>query len=124
MNKEILILCSRSWDQAIVDTLSKDLNRPLRSVTHPSELTLEYLTSLDPQWIFVTHWSHRIPDYVWLKWPTIIFHMTELPYGRGGSPLQQKTHFICRYHHIMIRFIKHKTVCNAYVVCCTSRAHY
>ena len=23
-----------------------------------------------------------------MTWPTVIFHMTDLPYGRGGSPLQ------------------------------------
>ena len=28
------------------------------------------------------------PKSIWGTWPTVIFHMTDLPYGRGGSPLQ------------------------------------
>ena len=38
--------------------------------------------------MFVPHWGHMIPDEIWSRWPTVIFHMTDLPYGRGGSPLQ------------------------------------
>jgi hypothetical protein len=36
----------------------------------------------------VPHWSHLIPESIWGPCPTVIFHMTDLPYGRGGSPLQ------------------------------------
>ena len=43
---------------------------------------------MNPKWIFVPHWSHWIPESIWRTWPTVIFHMTDLPYGRGGSPLQ------------------------------------
>ena len=34
------------------------------------------------------NWSHQIPESIWGHWPTVIFHMTGLPYGRGGNPLQ------------------------------------
>lgn len=38
--------------------------------------------------IYFPHWSWKIPAEIFNKYECIIFHMTDLPYGRGGSPLQ------------------------------------
>lgn len=38
--------------------------------------------------IFFPHWSWIIPPAVWKKYTCVVFHMTDLPYGRGGTPLQ------------------------------------
>jgi methionyl-tRNA formyltransferase len=64
------------------------LERPVHTINKPAELQLEAVAALDPEWIFVPHWSQLIPEAIWSRWPTVIFHMTDLPYGRGGSPLQ------------------------------------
>ncbi len=39
-------------------------------------------------WIFFPHWSWRIPPETFEAMRCVVFHMTDLPYGRGGSPLQ------------------------------------
>lgn len=52
------------------------------------ELTPEYLNKLKPTWIFFPHWSWIIPESVFGSFRCVIFHMTDLPFGRGGSPLQ------------------------------------
>ena len=39
-------------------------------------------------YIFVPFWSWYIPAEIYKKWNVVIFHMTALPFGRGGSPLQ------------------------------------
>lgn len=39
-------------------------------------------------YIFIPFWSWYIPPEIYENWECVIFHMTELPYGRGGSPLQ------------------------------------
>jgi len=57
-------------------------------ISSKAQLTPEAVAEINPRWIFVPHWSHLIPESVWGRWPTVIFHMTDLPYGRGGSPLQ------------------------------------
>lgn len=57
-------------------------------LTRPEELTIETLERLRPQYVFFPHWSHRIPEYVYNHFKCVIFHMTDLPFGRGGSPLQ------------------------------------
>jgi len=46
------------------------------------------LTELAPKYIFFPHWSWKIPSAIFKKYECVIFHMTDLPFGRGGSPLQ------------------------------------
>jgi methionyl-tRNA formyltransferase len=48
----------------------------------------EYLKEINPIKIFLPHWSFIIPSKFFLNFDCIVFHMTDLPYGRGGSPLQ------------------------------------
>ena len=84
----LLLISSRPWNRALADRLSRQLNRPVESIAEPAKLTSEAVAEINPQWIFVPHWSHLIPESIWGSWPTVIFHMTDLPYGRGGSPLQ------------------------------------
>ena len=86
--RALLLLSSRPWNSALGERLSRQLDRPVECITEPAKLTSESVALIDPQWIFVPHWSHWIPESIWGSWPTVIFHMTDLPYGRGGSPLQ------------------------------------
>ncbi len=52
------------------------------------DLTLHNLRELNPEYIFFVHWSYIIPAEIYEIYPCVIFHMTDLPFGRGGSPLQ------------------------------------
>lgn len=52
------------------------------------ELTLERLQALQPRYVFFPHWSYLIPATIFSAFECIIFHMTDVPFGRGGSPLQ------------------------------------
>jgi methionyl-tRNA formyltransferase len=56
--------------------------------TDPTELTLEAVSKARPSHIFFLHWSWKIPAFIYSQWECIIFHMTDVPFGRGGSPLQ------------------------------------
>ena len=84
----IVLLSSRPWNSALVDRLGRLLNRRVEMINSPCNFKQETIEKINPQWIFVPHWSHLIPKTIWEAWPTVIFHMTDLPYGRGGSPLQ------------------------------------
>jgi methionyl-tRNA formyltransferase len=86
--RPLLVLSGRPWNAALAVRLRASLERPVRTMSQPDELRLEPVLALNPEWIFVPHWSHLIPEQIWSRWPTVIFHMTDLPYGRGGSPLQ------------------------------------
>lgn len=86
--RPLLLLTSRPWNSALAKRLSRRLDRAVESISAPTQLSPAVVTAIDPQWIFVPHWSNVIPESIWGQWPTVIFHMTDLPYGRGGSPLQ------------------------------------
>ena len=51
-------------------------------------LTLENLRKLKPKYIFFPHWSWIVPEEILNEFICVCFHMTDVPYGRGGSPLQ------------------------------------
>lgn len=52
-------------------------------VTKPSQLK-----NLDTRYIFFIHWSWKVPPAILRDYECVCFHMTDVPYGRGGSPLQ------------------------------------
>jgi methionyl-tRNA formyltransferase len=53
-----------------------------------TELTASALAAHAPTHVFFPHWSWLIPESVYGRHECVIFHMTDLPFGRGGSPLQ------------------------------------
>ena len=57
-------------------------------ITDKEALTPAKLKELDPVYIFFPHWSWMIPENIYTTYECIVFHMTDLPYGRGGTPLQ------------------------------------
>ncbi|MBB2149904.1 formyltransferase family protein [Pedobacter gandavensis] len=52
------------------------------------DLTPENLDLIKPDYIFFMHWSWIIPKIIYENFKCVVFHMTDLPFGRGGSPLQ------------------------------------
>lgn len=72
----------------MVDRLVARTGRSFVLISSPIELTVERLLSINPEFIFFPHWSHRIDASVFSRFDCVIFHMTDLPFGRGGSPLQ------------------------------------
>lgn len=57
-------------------------------ITSKDELTFEYLKDLNPEYVFFPHWSWIIKEDIYSNFNCVVFHMTDLPYGRGGSPFQ------------------------------------
>ncbi|MCD6238900.1 MAG: methionyl-tRNA formyltransferase [Thermotogae bacterium] len=57
-------------------------------ITDKRELSEKNIRSINPEWIFFPHWSWIIPSEIYEKYTCIVFHITDLPFGRGGSPLQ------------------------------------
>ena len=57
-------------------------------VNSNKELKSLNLYELSPDWIFFPHWSWKVPSEIFTEYQCVIFHMTDLPFGRGGTPLQ------------------------------------
>ena len=73
-----------------IDNYSKYIKERYDSklITTKDELTLKNIKELNPSYIFFPHWSWIIPEEIYENFKCVIFHMTDLPFGRGGSPLQ------------------------------------
>lgn len=60
---------------------------PGRDVGNPSQLD-NILTFANPKYIFFPFWSWKIPKEVFENFNCVGFHMTDLPFGRGGHPYE------------------------------------
>jgi methionyl-tRNA formyltransferase len=63
-------------------------NRGEGHITKPKALTYENVKLYDPEYVFSPFWSYYIKPEIYENFQCVSFHMTDLPYGRGGSPLQ------------------------------------
>jgi methionyl-tRNA formyltransferase len=83
-----VVASAKAWHDSLFDNLSKTVNGRWVRVRSSAELTLPFLEAIKPKRVFIPHWSSIIPPEVFEQWECIVFHMTDLPFGRGGSPLQ------------------------------------
>jgi len=60
----------------------------IKVITDKEHLTYDVVNEFKPKYIFFPHWSWIIPGDIYANFECIVFHMTDLPFGRGGSPLQ------------------------------------
>jgi methionyl-tRNA formyltransferase len=88
MTSSYIVASSKSWNKDLAFELQKITGHAFHHISNPEDLSEDRLTELNPRYIFFPHWSHSIPDAIYQKFECVIFHMTDLPFGRGGSPLQ------------------------------------
>ena len=82
------VASSRPWHGVAFDEIERRLGLPVLRITRVSDLDKNNLDRSGVRRIFFLHWSSAIPSEIYQTIECIIFHMTALPYGRGGSPLQ------------------------------------
>jgi methionyl-tRNA formyltransferase len=83
-----VVASGRPWNRDLVRRLAKASGQTFVAISDPLELTAARLADLKPRYVFFPHWSHIIDKDIYENHECVIFHMTDLPYGRGGSPLQ------------------------------------
>lgn len=87
-NRPIVIASTRSWNRALVKSVGERTAREVVWIEKRNDLTAEGLQELEPEFVFLPHWSYIVPREIFEKYECVIFHMTDVPFGRGGSPLQ------------------------------------
>ncbi len=85
--KTYIILSEKPWNKNLVTNLQDD-NLKWVLINNKKDFTYENLNELNPQKIFIPHWSYYIPEKIYTNFECIVFHETDLPFGRGGSPIQ------------------------------------
>ena len=83
-----VLVTSREWNESLVKQLDEKTGHTFHLITRTEELTYDRLQAISPRYVFFPHWSRIIPGEIHEAFECVIFHMTDLPYGRGGSPLQ------------------------------------
>ena len=88
MDKYILVT-SKPWHKDLFKKLG-EYKKEIKWVLIDNEnlFVLSELKKINPKKIFIPHWSKIIPKEIYNNYECILFHMTDLPFGRGGSPLQ------------------------------------
>ncbi len=86
--KNYIVAGSRTWNRAVFDAQLAHLPGNWAFAATNQELVALLQRPDKPRYIFFLHWSKRVPDE-WLdRHECVCLHMTDVPYGRGGSPLQ------------------------------------
>ena len=87
---KIIIATIKSWNIERAEKLQKQYSgvHDIVIYTSKGEFTVNNIRDFQPDYIFMPHWSYIMPREITDNWECVVFHMTDLPYGRGGSPLQ------------------------------------
>lgn len=87
--KTYVLISEKQWNEDLLYKLSNKFDAYNWILINKKEdFNSQKLNLLNPTKIFIPHWSYIIPDEIFEKHECIVFHMTDLPFGRGGSPLQ------------------------------------
>jgi methionyl-tRNA formyltransferase len=89
MAEEIYLVAGRTpWNRTVFEEELADRPGRWEFISTPQELTRESLDALKPRYVFFMHWSWKVPQDILEAYECVCFHMSDVPYGRGGSPMQ------------------------------------
>lgn len=95
-----LVCGCKSWNREVFDDMLAQQPGRWIYIDKKDQLNAEALASYQPTYIFFLHWSWLVPEAIHTQYPCVCFHMTDVPFGRGGSPLQ----------NLIVRGHKHTTL--------------
>src|SRR5947208_7349301 len=83
-----IVVATHPWNKRLFEVAISRYPGDWWYVDNPANLTLDWVKSVAPRYIFFLHWSWKVPAEIVKEYECVCFHMTDVPYGRGGSPLQ------------------------------------
>lgn len=84
---DFIVASSKPWHREAFDKVSRAESGEWIYVSTRDELKSS-LDDASPRYIFFLHWNWLVPQEILQHYECVCFHMTNVPYGRGGSPLQ------------------------------------
>lgn len=87
MQSLYIFASSKCWNRPRFQELSEKNIGTWIYVSNVKELE-EATEKFRAKYIFFLHWNWLVPESILQKYECVCFHMTDVPYGRGGSPLQ------------------------------------
>lgn len=88
--QKIIIATTKSWNIQNALKLKNQYHEKydVLLITEKQNLNYQLIKEYNPKYIFFPHWSWIIQEDIHENFECVVFHVTDLPYGRGGSPLQ------------------------------------
>ena len=83
-----IVATVKDWNFKQFQLCTPDLIGKWHLIKNKDELSIDVLRKLSPRYIFFPHWSWIVPKEIIEEFECVCFHMADVPYGRGGSPLQ------------------------------------
>lgn len=83
-----IVAGTKPWNRRIFLEHIAQLPGRWRFIDRTDQLTEDLLQEIKPRYIFFLHWSAWVPPKIVKSFECVCFHMADVPYGRGGSPLQ------------------------------------
>jgi methionyl-tRNA formyltransferase len=78
-----IIITKKIWDKKNFDKINK-------KIFLLNKIDYSKIKKINPNIIFFIHWSKLIKESLFNKYLCIQFHSSNLPKGRGGSPIQNQ----------------------------------
>ncbi len=88
VHKSYVVATTKDWNVNLFNIKVGRLSGHWELLTRPEDLSLSRLREINPRYIFFPHWSWIVPSEILAEFECVCFHMADVPYGRGGSPLQ------------------------------------
>ncbi len=86
--KRYIVAGCKSWHRRVFNEVLSKLAGEWHYAGEREQLSVEKVRGLRPRYAFFLHWSWKVPPQILDEVECVCFHMTDVPYGRGGSPLQ------------------------------------
>jgi methionyl-tRNA formyltransferase len=78
---------SKKWNRRVFEEVIRHYPGEWSYAGDPATLDVA-VEEIEPRYVFFLHWSWIVPRRILDRTECVCFHMTDVPYGRGGSPLQ------------------------------------
>ena len=86
MKKVVFCIQNQQIEEILLK--NKIINQKSILIRNKGDLTIDFLDKHKPDYVMFPHWSYKVPLEIINAYKCICFHSSPLPYGRGGSPLQ------------------------------------
>lgn len=88
MRKTYVVATMRPWNIKIFYEVISRYPGTWHLITDVKDLTVKRLKAIAPRYIFFPHWGHVVSSSILRMAECVCFHETDVPFGRGGSPIQ------------------------------------
>ncbi len=88
IDKNYIVATIKDWNIELFDSCISKYPGKWYLITDPNKLSVDFIEQIKPKYIFFPHWSTIVPTEIFEIAECVCFHATDLPFGRGGSPIQ------------------------------------